>query len=68
MNTVKSKEENKMTNYMITVNHGAIASKETERTFFVEANSKQEAYQMSKKNLMFFGNDEYEYIVEIEEA
>lgn len=57
-----------MTNYMITVNHGAIASKETERTFFVDANSKQEAYQMSKKNLMFFGNDGYEYIVEIEEA
>lgn len=57
-----------MTAYIITVNHGAIAAKETERTFFVEATSKQEAYQLSKANLMDCGNDGYEYVVEIEEA
>lgn len=54
--------------YLVTVNHGAIATKETERTFFVEATSKQEAYQSSKANLMNCGNDGYEYVVEIEEA
>lgn len=54
--------------YIITVNHGVVASKETERTFFVEADSKKDAYQEAKKNLMYFGNDGYEYIVEIEEA
>ena len=53
--------------YCITVNHGAAASKETERTFFVEAASKQEAYQKAKTNLMNCGNDGYEYVVEITE-
>lgn len=57
-----------MRTYIITVNHGAIAAKETERTFFVEATSKQEAYQLSKANLKNCGNDGYEYVVEIEEA
>ena len=57
-----------MTTFIITVNHGAAASKETERTFFVEATSKQEAYQKAKANLMNCGNDGYEYVVEIEEA
>lgn len=57
-----------MRTYIITVNHGAIATKETERTFFVEATSKQEAYQLSKTNLMNFGNDGYEYVVEIKES
>lgn len=54
--------------YIVTVNHGVVASKETERTFSVEATSRQDAYQTAKKNLMFFGNDGYEYVVEIEEA
>lgn len=57
-----------MTTYIITVNHGALATKENERTFFVEATSKQEAYQKSKANLMDCGNDGYEYIVEVKEA
>ena len=57
-----------MNTYLITVNHGATAAKETERTIFVEATSKQEAYQLSKVNLMNCGNDGYEYVVEIEEA
>ena len=57
-----------MRTYLVIVNHGAIATKETERTFFVEATSKQEAYQLSKTSLMDCGNDGYEYVVEIEEA
>lgn len=54
--------------YIITVNHGAVAAKETERTFFVEAESKREAYQLSKEKLLNCGNDGYEYVVEVEEA
>lgn len=57
-----------MTTYIITVNHGAIAAKETERTFFIKAASKKEAYQLSKVSLMNCGNEGYEYVVEIEEA
>lgn len=57
-----------MTTFTVTVNHGAIAAKETERTFFVEATSKQEAYQKAKTNFLNCGNDGYEYVVEIEEA
>ena len=54
--------------YIITVNHGAVAAKETERKFFVEAASRREAYQLSKSKLMDCGNDGYEYVVEVEEA
>lgn len=57
-----------MITYIITVNHGAIATKETERTFFVKANSEREAYQLSRTNLMHCGNDGCEYVVEIKEA
>lgn len=57
-----------MTTYIITVNRGAIAAKETERTFFIKAASKKEAYQLSKASLMNCGNEGYEYVVEIEEA
>lgn len=66
--TAERQEVIKMTTFTVTVNHGAIATKETERTFFVEAASKQEAYQKAKINLLSCGNDGYEYVVEIEEA
>lgn len=54
--------------YMITVNHGAIAKKETERTFFINTDSKQSAYNLSKSNLIDCGIDGYEYIVSVEEC
>ena len=57
-----------MRTYLITVNRGVVARKELERTFFVEAPSKQEAYNKSKSHLIDCGNDGYEYIVSVEEA
>ena len=54
--------------YMITVNHGAVATKETERTFFINADSKQSAYNLSKSKLIDCGIDGYEYVVSIEEC
>ena len=57
-----------MRTYLITVNRGVVARKELERTFFVEASSKQEAYNKSKSHLIDCRNDGYEYIVSVEEA
>lgn len=54
--------------YLVTVNHGAVATKETERTFFIGAKSEKEAYQLSKENLINCGIDGYEYVVKIEQA
>lgn len=54
--------------YLVTVNHGALAQKSSERTFFVEAETKQEAYMKAKENLMNCGIDGFEYVVSIEEA
>lgn len=57
-----------MMTYIITVNHGALASKEKERTFFIVAENKKEAYKKAKENLQYCGIDGYEYIVSIREA
>lgn len=55
--------------YIITVNHGAVAKKETERTFFINnADSKQSAYNLSKSKLIDCGVDGYEYVVSIDEC
>lgn len=54
--------------FLVTLSHGAVAQKETERTIFVEAESKQEAYNEAKKQLMDCGNDGFEYVVSIDEA
>lgn len=53
--------------FHVIVNHGVVAAKENERAFFIEAASKQEAYQKAKSHLMYCGIDGYEYVVEIEE-
>ena len=54
--------------YIITVNRGALATKEKERTFFIVAENKKEAYKKAKENLQDCGTDGYEYIVSITEA
>lgn len=55
-----------MNTYLVTVNHGVLAQRENERTFFVEA--EREAYMKTKENLLNCGNDGYEYVVGIEIA
>lgn len=57
-----------MNTYLVTVNHGVLAQKENERTFFVEGETEREAYVKSKENLLNCGNDGYEYVVGIEIA
>lgn len=57
-----------MATYHITINHGFLCKKENERAIFIEASSKQEAYQSAKSQLRNCGNDGWEYIVEVEEA
>lgn len=57
-----------MNTYLVTVNHGAIAQKETERTFFVSAENDKDAYKKSKSELLNCGNDGFEYVVSIDLA
>ena len=57
-----------MKTFIITVNHGVVAAKENEREFFITAETEKDAYQAAKSNLQFFGNDGWEYIVEITEC
>ena len=54
--------------YLVTVDHVALTWKNVERTFFVEAETKQDAYLKANENLMDCGIDGFEYVVSIEEA